>query len=119
MAIAEVINRIAYIPGLGLILVYIYFPMVLVFGTSPYPVFQTDPKAFGIILFCYYFVTRHSIYFFCLSIVPIAASIGLFALFGKRTQLSRISMIQFVVSIILYVVLNKYDPGGYLNWYFD
>lgn len=119
MRLVSRINCAAYLPALGLIMTYGYLPLVWAFGTSNEPIFRTDPKAFGLLLFYYYSFSRNILFFLILSAVPTGGSIIWSIYAGMFSQLSKIALIQFVMTILLYFVLFSFDPRGYLFWYFD
>ena len=112
----RVFKTISWTPILATIApyIYIFLSMIILHSTS---IYNHDPKTIGITwfyIFIFYFTS------FCL----LATIVGIFQLIyylfkGKMNIISKFSIICFIIGVISFVLLHHFDPGSYINWFFD
>lgn len=119
--VARIFNVLAWFPVLGLVLIYSYGPIAYIFGEYDDSVMHTDPKRFGIFLSNYFWISRMIAWVLVKCTLPVLVLFVLVILTGFFKKLNRKSVYALVIStaFVIPVFWCKFDPGGYLFWYFD
>lgn len=115
---AAVFNQIAWFPAVALLLVYGYVAFAYLLGDYEGPIFHTDPKRFGIVS-GFYLVTRWLVGPLVVSALPAVLLVLISIPCRFFAALSWKSGTALLLALCLIIVLHRFDPGGYLFWYFD
>lgn len=112
----RIFRIILLFPICGVVLTYIYiFSSMIILKNVD--ILSYDPKTIGAQWFY-----EIALYFFGLSIFSIPFGIlALIALITKKKYygFNLFLMVSFVTGIVFSLLLNYFDPGNYLFWFFD
>lgn len=113
------LDWMCYMPLVGVTLVYSYYPLAYFFGTYEGPLYHTDPKCLGALLFYYYWITRLlAIYLFYL-IIPYLIIFVVLVISKKVTINHVLQFLLLGLTISAVLLIRWVDPCDYLSWYVD